>query len=127
MQYTKTKPHPALAPFVECYYHWEGFAADLLDVQSPPNGFCAIVFNAGAPYSCSQGSDTLTAVPLAFVSGQFTSNYRLHLRGAISSTAIVLRPATLHNCFNIRMSHLVNTRASLDILPALTRRRGSPK
>jgi len=119
MQYTKIKSHPTLTPFVECYYHWEGHAPEPLAVQTPPNGFCAIVLNAGAPYSCSQGSDTLTPVPMAFVSGQFTSNYRLHLHGTISSIGAVLRPATVHNCFNIRMSHLVNTRASLDILPGI--------
>ncbi|MGC3945859.1 MAG: hypothetical protein QM762_15270 [Chryseolinea sp.] len=122
MQYTKFKPHPSLAPFVECYYHWEGHARDPLDVQSPPNGFCAVVFNTGAPYFSSQGSDTRTAVPMAFVSGQFTSNYHLYLHGKISSIGAVLRPATIHNGFGIRMSHLVNSRVSLTYFPLLMQR-----
>lgn len=119
MRYTKFKPDPLLLPFVECFYHWEGMASEPLVVQSPPNGYAAIVFNLGASYASSQESNHLTSVPPAFVSGQFTSNYRLHLHGPILSVGAVLRPATVHNFFGIRMSHLVNTRASLDFLPGL--------
>lgn len=114
--YTKFKTDPLLVPFVECYYHWEGNAAEPVTVQSPPNGYCGLVFNLGAPYSSSLASGTLTPVPRAFVSGQFTSNYQLHLHGNISIVGAVLRPATVHNFFGVRMSHLVNTRASIDFL-----------
>lgn len=119
MHYAKFKPGPALAPFVECYYHWEGEAVDPLDVQSPPNGYCALVVNEGDAYSSSQGNDLRTPVPMAFVSGQFTSNYRLHLYGKISMIGVVLRPASIHNFFGVRMSELVNTRASLAFLPGV--------
>ncbi|MEJ1239171.1 helix-turn-helix domain-containing protein [Chryseolinea sp. T2] len=119
MQYTKFKPGALLAPFVECYYHWEGVAAEPLTVQSPPNGFGAIVFNNGAPYQSSQNSNIQVPIPKAFVSGQFTSNYRLHLHGTISNIGAVLRPATVHNFFSVRMSHLVNTRISLDYLAGI--------
>ena len=116
MLYRKFKPDPSLAPFVECYYQWEGISPEPITVQSPPNGYAAIVFNLGAPYSSSQGSDNLSLVPRAFVSGQFTANYRLHLHGTISSVGAVLKPATVHNFFGVRMSQLVNTRASLSFL-----------
>lgn len=119
MLYQKFKPSVALASYVECYYHWEGNAVEPLTVQSPPNGYAAMVFNLGAPYFSSQGSETLMKVPKAFVSGQFTSNYRLHLHGPISNVGVVLRPATLHNFFGVRMSNLVNIRASLDFLPGV--------
>jgi AraC-like DNA-binding protein len=119
MQYKKFKPALSLTPYVECYYRWEGTAAESLTVQSPPNGFPAIVFNIGAPYFSSQESDTLAAVPRAFVSGQFTSNYRLHLHGPIDNVGVVLKPATVHNFFGIRMSQLVNARAPLDFLPGV--------
>ncbi|HTF18774.1 MAG TPA: helix-turn-helix domain-containing protein [Chryseolinea sp.] len=116
MLYKKFQPDKSLAPFVECYYQWEGLADEPLTVQSPPNGYSAIVFNLGRPYASSQGSANLTQVPRAFVSGQFTANYRLHLHGVISNVGAVLRPATIHNFFGIRMSQLVNARASLSFL-----------
>lgn len=119
MQYAKYKPDPALAPFVECYYHWEGETVEPLDVQSPPNGFCAMVVNEGDVYFSSQGSDARVPVPRAFVSGQFTSNYRLHLHGKISMIGVVLKPASVHNWFGIRMSELVNSRVALNFLPGM--------
>jgi AraC-like DNA-binding protein len=116
MLYKKFKPDLSLAPFVECYYQWEGMAPEAMTVQSPPNGYSAIVFNLGSAYESSQGSDYRSPVPRAFVSGQFTANYRLHLHGVISSIGAVLKPATVHNFFGVRMSQLVNTRASLSFL-----------
>jgi|GEM_PF-494987 len=119
MLYKKFRPVDALHAFGECYYSWDGNAPEVMTVQSPPNGYAAIVFNMGAPYSSSQGAGVLTQVPQAFISGQFTANYRLHLHGTISNVGAVLRPATLHNFFNLRMSQLVNTRASLDLIPGV--------
>lgn len=116
MLYKKFKPGSPLTPYVECYYQWEGTAEEPLTVQSPPNGYSAIVFNLGSPYASSQGSEQQTPVPRAFVSGQFTSNYRLHVHGTIVNIGAVLKPATVHNFFGVRMSQLVNTRASLSIL-----------
>ncbi len=116
MHYNKFSPSPPLTAFVECYYQWEATAAEPVVVQSPPNGRCALVFNLGAPYLSSQGNATPMPVPAAFVSGQFTSNYKLHLLGNILTIGAVLRPSAVHNFFGIRMSQLVNTRASMEIL-----------
>lgn len=119
MLYQKFKPVASLAPFVECYFIWEGVAEKNLTVQSPPNCFCSIVINYADTYSASQHSTEIVAVPRAFVSGQFTSNYQLHLSGNIGMIGIVLRPSTLHNFFGIRMSELVNSRAPLNFLPGV--------
>lgn len=116
MHYNKFSPSQPLTAFVECYYQWEATAAEPAVVQSPPNGRCALVFNLGAPYSSSQGSSSPMPVPGAFVSGQFTSNYKLHLTGNILTIGAVLRPSAVHNFFGVRMSQLVNTRAPVEIL-----------
>jgi AraC-like DNA-binding protein len=119
MLYQKIKPIYALTPFVECYFIWEWNAEAPVSVQSPPNCFCSIVVNYADLYFASQHNADRTQVPRAFVSGQFTSNYQLHLAGNIGMIGIVLRPSTLHNFFGIRMSELVNSRAPLSFLPGI--------
>jgi AraC-like DNA-binding protein len=119
MRYQKFQASSELRPFVECYYIWEGQATDGIEVQSPPNSFSSIVFNYGDLYKSSQYNNASVSVPRAFVSGQFTSNYTLFLRGRIGMAGIVLKPSALHNFFGVRMSSLVNARAPLSFLPGL--------
>jgi len=118
MYYQKFKPCEQLLPFVECYFSWKGLAEKELDVQSPPNSFSAIVFNCATPYQSYQNSTSRMAVPKAFACGPFTSNYHLVLKGEIAMVGIVLKAASLHNFFGLRMSGLVNNRMALaHILP----------
>ena len=52
MIYKKFSPSPELAAFVECYFIWDSeneLVKDLM-VESPPNGYCSIVFNCGDGY-----------------------------------------------------------------------------
>jgi AraC-like DNA-binding protein len=119
MRYQKFQPTEVLRPFIECYFIWEGQAGDGIDVQSPPNSFSSIVFNFADLYRASQHNNPPVLVPRAFVSGQFTSNYTLWLKGDIGIAGIVLKPSALHNFFGVRMSSLVNARAPLSFLPGL--------
>ena len=119
MRYQKFQPVNDLHPFVECYFIWEGEATEGIDVQSPPNSFSSIVFNYADLYRASQNNNTPVTVPRSFVSGQFTSNYTLHMHGHIGMAGIVLKPSALHNFFGVRMSALVNARAPLTFLPGL--------
>jgi len=119
MRYQKFPPTNSLLPFVACYFIWEGDARNGLDVQSPPNSYASIVFNFGDPYSASQHNQPPVITPRAFVSGQFTTNYTLSLRGTIGMAGIVLKPTALHNFFGVRMSELVNARVPLSFLPGL--------
>jgi AraC-like DNA-binding protein len=116
MEYRKVAPAPPLKPFVECYFIWAGEAKESLDVQSPPNGFNAMVFNYADPYEAYQNGGSTRWVPKAFVSGMFTSNYHLVLKGKIGMVGIVFKPSSLHNFFGLRMSQLVNSRMSLELL-----------
>ncbi len=116
MDYRKVVPATQLKPFIECYFVWEGETKESVDVQSPPNSFNAMVFNYADPYEAYQNNSLRMAVPKAFVSGQFTSNYHLVLKGAIGMIGIVLRASALHNFFSIRMSQLVNNRMALELL-----------
>jgi len=121
MHYQKFKPCEQLQPFVECYFSWQGVAEKELDVQSPPNSFCAIVFNRSDLYYSYQHNTARMAVPKAFACGPFTSNYHLVLKGEIAMVGIVLKASSLHNFFGLRMSGLVNNRMALaHILPEAT-------
>jgi AraC-like DNA-binding protein len=119
MRYQKFQPAHTLLPLVECYFVWEGDAGEGLTVQSPPSCFTSIIFSYGNQYSASQSDCALSQVPRAFVSGQFTSNYTLELKGPIGVAGIVLKPCSLHNIFGIRMTQLVNSRVPLSFLPGL--------
>lgn len=52
MIYLKFDPCNTLLPFVECYFIWESVEEPVHDlvVESPPSGFCSIVFNCGDGY-----------------------------------------------------------------------------
>ena len=88
MRYQKFKPADTLRAFVECYFIWEGEAAESLQVQSPPNSYSSIVFNYADLYKAFQHNDEPVVVPRAFVSGQFTSNYTLLLQGKIGIAGV---------------------------------------
>ena len=116
MEYRKFAPCAELTSFIECYFVWEGAAKKSLDVQSPPNSFNAMVFNYADLYEAYQIGGPRMAVPKTFVSGPFTYNYHLVLKGKIGMIGIVLRSSALHNFFGIRMSQLVNSRMALELL-----------
>lgn len=116
MKYEKYTPCKPLAPFVECYFNWEGNVENQEEVQSPPLQYGAIVVNYGDPSWAYQHSEDPTLVPDAFVCGLFTSNYHRRLSGKIGMAGIVLKGTAIHNLFGVRMSHLVNNRMQLDLL-----------
>ena len=97
MYYRKYKPSPLLDPFVECYFLWdsEGPMEEELVVESPPSGYCSIVFNYGDDYALQNKKYERLAVPRQFVAGQATYSYRLSLHGNIGIAGIVFKPAAL--------------------------------
>ena len=107
MQYFKFHPCKQLEPFVECYYVWQSGNEPVKDlvVESPPNGFCGIVFNSGDPYYLQNKKYERLPVPKQFAAGLSIYSYKLFLNGNISIAGIVFRPAGL------------NTMPATDILP----------
>jgi AraC-like DNA-binding protein len=116
MRYKKFPPASELKNLVECYFIWEGDAAEKIDVQSPPNCFDAIVFNFADPTWAYQHTTEMSLVPEAFICGLFTSNYHRVLKGKIGMAGVVLKPTAVHNMFSTRMSTLVNSRMPLELM-----------
>ncbi len=119
MIYRKIRPSLPLQPLVECYYEWEnhGQLPQAVQIESPPNGFTAMVFVYGDPYQIIHEGQQLVWVPSSFLSGQFTSNYQLKLTGKIGMFGVVFKPAALASVFRLNMTALVNQRVPLvDIL-----------
>lgn len=115
MTYKKYSPCEVLQPFVECYFVWESTEPleDLLVLESPPSGFCSIVFNNGDDYFLQNKKYEQLAVPKQFLSGQSIYSYKLFLKGHISMAGIVLKPTALFSLFNLPVHEYVEERVPL--------------
>ena len=115
MIYKKFSPQPVLAPFVECYFIWEsdGILPEPVEIESPPNGFCSIVFNYGDPYRLQNKKYESLDVPMQFVSGQSIYSYKLFLKGRIGIVGIVFKPAALSTLFQMPVYEYVEERVDL--------------
>ncbi len=102
MNYHKFKPCESLQQFVECYFVWEsGEPVRDFIVESPPNGFCSIVFNCGDDYFLQNRKYEKLIVPRQFVAGQSIYSYNLFFNGNISITGIVFKPAALATLYGL--------------------------
>lgn len=103
MIYQKFKPCETLHSFVECYFVWESLDELIknLVIESPPSGFCSIVFNCGDDYFLQNKKHERLTVPRQFIAGQSIYSYKLFLNGKISIAGIVFKPAALATLFNL--------------------------
>ena len=115
MIYRKYQPSSLLSSFVECYFIWdsEGPMEELMVVESPPNGFCSIVFNYGDAYSLQNKKYERLQVPLQFISGLSIYSYKLFLEGSIGIAGIVFKPAALATIFNLPVYEYTEERIDL--------------
>lgn len=115
MIYKKYSPCKELAPFVECYFIWDSQDQPVKDlmVESPPNGFCSIVFNCGDGYYLQNKKYERLQVPQQFISGQSIYSYKLFLNGKISIAGIVLKPAALATLFELPTYEYTEERVEL--------------
>ena len=115
MFYRKYAPADVLAPFVECYFIWdsEGILPEPLVVESPPSGFCSIVFNYGDLYYLQNKKYELLQVPRNFISGQHIFSYKLFLERTIGIAGIVFKPAALATIFQLPVYEYTEERVDL--------------
>lgn len=115
MIYQKFKPCEQLQAFVECYFVWESNEIiQNLIVESPPTGFCSIVFNGGDDYFLQNKKYERLAVPKQFIAGQSIYSYKLLLNGHISITGIVFKPAALASLFGLPTYEYTEERIALN-------------
>jgi AraC-like DNA-binding protein len=116
MNYQKFRPCELLQPFVECYFAWQSEkpVADTLVVESPPSGFCSIVFNNGDEYFLENKKYERLQVPKQFLAGQAIHSYKLFLQGNISLVGIVLKPTAISSLFQLPVYEYTEERISLD-------------
>lgn len=114
MEYQKYKPCSQLEPFVECYFSWNSQEnIEPTIVESPPSGFCSIVFNYSDPYYLETKKFGKKSVPQQFISGQAIYSYKLFLEGRIGLCGIVFKPTALATIFNLPMYEFVEERVDL--------------
>jgi AraC-like DNA-binding protein len=123
MIYQKFHPCKQLEVLVECYYIWESGSEPVanLIIESPPNSFGAIVFNAGDPYILQNKKYNRLVVPSEFVAGLSIYSYKLFLNGNISIAGIVFKPAGLATLLGLPVYDLTEERVNLKTIlnPAL--------
>src|SRR5215211_1922743 len=115
MYYRKYQPTACIASFVECYFVWdsEGPLQEPLIVESPPNGFCSIVFNYGDAYDLQNKKYPRLTVPKQFISGQNIHTYKLFLQGSIGMAGIVLKPTALASIYGLPVYEYTEERIDL--------------
>lgn len=115
MLYQKFSPCAQLAPFIETYYIWtsQKELVNNLVVESPPNGFCSIVFNTGDAYTLKNKKYDTLAVPRSFIAGQAIYSYSLTLSGCIAVAGIVFKPAGLASLFHLPVYEFTEERIDL--------------
>ncbi len=96
---------------MECYFVWEWNVGPVPHiVDSPPNGFSSLVINYGDSYKVSDNRFKEKITPPAFLSGQFTTRYRLELGGHIGMAGIVFKPSGMSAFFKVPMYELTGER-----------------
>jgi AraC-like DNA-binding protein len=115
MLYKKFNPAEELRPFVECYFIWEAQVEPSFDllVESPPNGYCSIVFNYGDPYHLQNSKYEKLLVPRQFIAGQSIYSYKLYLSGRVGLAGIVLKPTALATLYNLPAFEFTEERTDL--------------
>ena len=115
MIYLKYEPTQTLALFVECYFTWDSLTEPVkeLVVESPPSGFCSMIFNSGDNYFLQNKKYEKLQVPKQFISGQSIYSYKLFLDGNVSIAGIVFKPAGLATLFNLPVYEYTEERIDL--------------
>lgn len=115
MIYRKYSPSALMSPYIECYFIWdsEGPMEEAMIIESPPNGFCSIVFNYGDAYHLQNKKYERVQVPKQFISGQSIYSYKLFLQGNIGIAGIVFKPAALATIFRLPIYEYTEERVDL--------------
>ncbi|TDO24574.1 helix-turn-helix domain-containing protein [Pedobacter duraquae] len=116
MEFTKIKPHPDLADFIECY--WMMYSDDPIPVVEKiiPDGFTEIIFNYRDVYrSKISGAWQLQSPNL--LAGQLRTFFYLQNTGTTGSIAIKLKPAALTQIFGLNMEEYLDKIVDLDTFP----------
>jgi AraC-like DNA-binding protein len=115
MLYNKFHPSKQLEPFIECYFTWQSGDEPVTDlvIESPPSGYCSIVFNNGDPYFLQNKKYDRLAVPQSFIAGQGIYSYKLFLNGHISLSGIVFKPAALATLYDLTVYEYTEERIDL--------------
>ncbi|MBC7827115.1 MAG: AraC family transcriptional regulator, partial [Chitinophagaceae bacterium] len=99
---------------MECYYIWDTSGDDQKKIyESPPSGFCSIVFNSGSPYYLDNSKYERLRVPEQFIAGQAIYSYKLFVSDPVMISGIVFKPAALNTLYGIPVYEYTEERIPL--------------
>lgn len=116
MYYRKFLPPLHLHSYIECFYIWEtDFLNKPIVVESPPSGFCSMVFNYQQSYQVisAKYQSQFISTPQSFITGQATKSYQLQLQGQIGMVGVVFKPSAIASIFELPMYEFVDERHDL--------------
>ena len=115
MRYREHPPHPALAPYVECFWSASDPEAVAGTVETIfPDGCPEWIFHLDAPYR-SAGSGPGTQ-PRSFLVGTTTGPTSIETTGAVSTFSVRFRPAGVSAFHGVALSELADAAATSEEL-----------
>ena len=116
MLFSEYSPHPALAPYVRCYWSLAlPCSRDVASQRYLTEGV-EVAFNLGGPVSIDSGERPPRTARGAFVSGPMTTPMRMQYSGALDLLGICFRPGGAYRFLPYPASELVDACANVDDL-----------
>jgi AraC-like DNA-binding protein len=115
MRYREYAPHPALSPYVECFWSARDPEAVAGAVETIlPDGCPEWIFHLDAPYR-SAGPEP-GAQPRSFLAGTTTGPISIETTGAVSTFGVRFRPAGVSAFHGVPLSELADAAATSEEL-----------
>src|SRR5262245_36071535 len=123
MKYREWAPHPALAPWVECFWSAADSGADAGARETVlPDGCPEWIFHLEAPYR-SVEAESLAPQPPSFVVGTTTGPFAIETTGPVSTFGVRFRPGGVSVFLPLPVSELTDLAAETADLWAADGRR----
>lgn len=117
-QYREFQPHPALAPYVRCYWVLEDVRdAEVVDCISP-DGCAEMIVHWGDRFAQLDDAGQFALQPAALFAGQLTRVLRLRAGRQVGVIGVRFQPAGARPLLGLPQNELLNCRVPLDaVLP----------
>lgn len=117
MIYQIIKPSMPLQEYIKSYFIWERCeSGNFFEIHSTPNGHTGLVINYGDPYSVCGLTGKWGSTPQSFVAGQFTSNYKIGLKGNVGMIGVVFWPGAMDRLLKIPSVEFTDQRIDLNFI-----------
>lgn len=118
-QFARFRPHPALIPYIECYWMLQSHQQAPVETQVlPADGRVELMFSfaAGSHRSAADGSDECEVRSYSFVLGARSQGYRVEHFGSPSYVAVRFKTGGLSAFSRLPLAELTDIYVDLDCI-----------